>query len=249
MNKAPLSNPYTLPLIIITLSIFAILLSSCVVVERTETPDGRIVEQTRVGTLDEGIDSMKEAASDIKGSIKDEATEIEKKLETENSIEECNTKTNCKPGYCVLGECRQTKPEYPVIGEVKIFNSEGREKIIDEYGKFNLNAREFYYFVIEADNDGYSFLIKVSSSAKFGSSSKENNDLNFRGGVRQAIYSSNSPYILRVEGKEKNNEYPFFFRPLGFAGDEYKIDIYLEDFKEKSYKSKTVRIPMRIIQS
>ncbi|MBW3014435.1 hypothetical protein KY335_04330 [Candidatus Woesearchaeota archaeon] len=172
-------------------------------------------------------------------------------IPVEDLIEEdstCYTSSDCD-NYCLFSECQDEKPKYPVLEEVRLYDARTNNQVRkNEDGFYILTNGELYYIIAKADNKRNAFTIIAESDKHFGSKGlNENNRRDFRNKPREAVYTSNDIYEVRISNYESTHEYPFFFNVLASPRDKFDIRFYIEDFKDNTLTTQEFEFPIFIV--
>jgi len=167
----------------------------------------------------------------------------------DNLLPSCTKHEHCTIGKsCVWGKCYAHTPDYPEIGKVKIFSTDGTEVIPDVQGFFRIPARRLMYFEVQADNDRQSFKIEVYSQVGLGQKGLDKNRQSYFSPLQPGDQEHKNLYWVHVDRQERDYIHKFYFELVGFPEERFNMFVYLKNISDiDKGTSEIVEIPIRII--
>jgi len=167
----------------------------------------------------------------------------------DNLLPSCTKHEHCDIGKsCIWGKCYSHTPDYPEIGKVKLFSTDGTEVLPDVQGFYRVSARRLMYLEVQADNEREPFKIEVYSELGLGQKGLDKNRQLYFSPLQQGDQEHKNLYWVKVEKQERDYDHKFYFELIGFAEERFNMFVYLKNISDISKQtSEIVEIPIRVI--
>ena len=118
-------------------------------------------------------------------------------------------------------QVQQGSPD-PEIHSVRIFAGSGRELFPDQYGVYEIPSRIVNMFVVDAENKGNPFQLRIRSPKITFQQKSFSLNLRFYAdkNIKSKYAKSNNVYYLEVDTPLQDSQYPYFFITDDFASSK-----------------------------